>query len=105
MYPCGTGAPMADTTDQSAQTIEARDWRKFRRGCLYFFLAASLLWMCIEFIHMTFPYIQPGSTIVTNAKRSWSLSHTLFGDDAKIRVLVFGNSKTLGSFKPALFDD
>jgi len=104
MHPDDTDPPMADEADQSVHAVEARDWRKFRRGCLYFFLAASLLWMCIEFIHMTFPYIQPGSTIVTNAKRSWSLSHPLFGDDAKIRVLVFGNSKTLASFKPALFD-
>jgi hypothetical protein len=96
---------MADTTDQSAQTIEARDWRKFRRGCLYFFLASSLVWIGLESIYVRFPYLQPGSDIISNAKRSWSLTHPLFDDDARIRVLVFGNSKTLASFNPALFDE
>src|SRR5258706_10487376 len=96
---------MADAADQSAQAIEAPDWRKFRRGCLYFLVVSSLVWIGLESIHVSFPYIQPGSTIVTNAKLSWSLTHPLFDDAARIRVLVFGNSKTLASFNPALFDE
>jgi hypothetical protein len=95
---------MADAADQSAQAIEAPDWRKFRRGCLYFLVVSSLVWIGLESIHVSFPYIQPGSNIVTDAKLSWSLTHPLFDDDAKIRVLVFGNSKSLASFNPARFD-
>jgi hypothetical protein len=95
---------MADPADQSVQAIDTRDWRKFRRGCLYFLLVSSVVWAGLESIYVSFPYLQPGSNIVSNAKRSWSLTHPLFDDDAKIRVLTFGNSKTLASFNPALFD-
>jgi hypothetical protein len=104
MHPDGPGRPMADVPGQPVQAIEARDWRKFRNGCLYFLLASSLMWTVLESIHVRFPYLQAGSDIVSNAKRSWSLTHPVFDDDAKVRVLVFGNSKTLASFNPALFD-
>jgi hypothetical protein len=104
MHPADPGTPMADAADQSAQAVETSDWRKFRRGCLYFLGVTSLAWMGLEAIHVSFPYFQPGSNIVTDAKRSWSLTHPLFDDDAQIRALVFGNSKTLASFNPALFD-
>jgi hypothetical protein len=104
MHPDGPGRPMADVPDRSVQAIEVRDWRKFRNGCLYFLLASSLMWTVLESIHVRFPYLQAGSDIVSNAKRSWSLTHPVFDDAAKVRILVFGNSKTLASFNPALFD-
>jgi hypothetical protein len=95
---------LTEATDQSAQNVEARDWRNFRRGCLYFLAASSLVWIALEAIYLRFPYLQAGSNIVSNAKQSWSLKHPLFTEDARIRILVFGNSKTLASFNPALFD-
>jgi hypothetical protein len=39
------------------------------------------------------------------AKRSHSLTHPLFDNDAHIRILVFGDSKTLAAFNPKVFDD
>ena len=83
---------------------KSADWKALRRGTLYFVLLSASIWVALYAVWVGFPYLQPGSIIVENAKRSYSLTHPLFDADAKIRILVFGNSKTLAGFNPKVFD-
>ncbi len=79
-------------------------WQRFRRGALIFLLFCVLVWIVLYAIYVRFPYLQPGSNIVSNAKRSYSLTHPLFDAGSERRILVFGNSKTLAGFNPQVFD-
>jgi hypothetical protein len=80
-------------------------WKSFRRGLLYFALLCGAAWISLFALYIRFPYLQSGSDIVTAAKRSYSLTHPLFDKDAYIRILVFGDSKTLAAFNPRVFDN
>jgi hypothetical protein len=80
-------------------------WEYFRRGLLYFALLCAAIWISLYALYIRFPYLQSGSDIVTTAKRSYSLTHPLFDNAAHIRILVFGDSKTLAAFNPRVFDD
>jgi hypothetical protein len=79
-------------------------WQDFRRGFARFVLVCAAIWMALYALYASFPYLQSGSDIVAGAKRSYSLTHPLFDSDARIRVLVFGDSKTLAAFNPRIFD-
>jgi hypothetical protein len=80
-------------------------WEYFRRGLLYFALLCAAVWISLYALYIRLPYLQSGSDIVAMAKRSHSLTHPLFDNDAHIRILVFGDSKTLAAFNPRVFDD
>jgi hypothetical protein len=91
------------TADETAIS-KSEDWKALRRGTLYFLLLGAFIWIGLYSIWASFPYLEPGSDIVDNAKHSFSLTHPLFDNDAKLRILVFGNSKTLAGFIPKVFD-
>jgi hypothetical protein len=85
--------------------LQNETWRHFRRGVLYFTLTCLAVWLSLYALYIEFPYLQSGSDIVTAAKRSHSLAHHLFDDDARFRIMVFGDSKTLAAFDPRVFDE
>jgi hypothetical protein len=104
------GPSLTETSLEGANhDLQARNpkepWRVFRRGVFYFALMSATVWLLLYSLYISFPYLQSGSDIVTVAKRSYSLTHPLFEDDAHIRILVFGDSKTLAAFNPRVFDD
>lgn len=80
-------------------------WKVFRRRLTCFVLVCAVVWIALYALYIKFPYLQSGSDIVTAAKRSYSLTHPLFDNDARIRILVFGDSQTLAAFNPKIFDE
>ncbi len=95
---------MDDAASEFPDLSKAKDWKRFRRSFLYFLLSCSIVWIALYSIYRKFPYLQPGSNIVTIAKRSYSVTHPLFDADTRLRILAFGNSKTLAAFNPKVFD-
>jgi hypothetical protein len=82
-----------------------RGWKDFRQGLAYFALLCVVVWIVLFALYIRLPYLQSGSEIVTSAKLSYSLTHPLFDDDARIRILAFGDSKTLAALNPKVLDN
>ena len=56
-------------------------------------------------IHKMFPYIGIGSNILTNEKLHLINTESIFPPNAKRRLVIFGDSRILSGFVPALFDE
>ena len=56
-------------------------------------------------IHKLLPYIGVGSEIVTGEKLHFIKTESIFPPNAKRRLVIFGDSRVLSGFIPALFDD
>lgn len=64
-----------------------------------------VLWVCFFYVYQRFPYVKNGSTVVFNAKLRLEARDPIFpADRSVVRVLIFGNSKILAGFMPAVFD-
>jgi hypothetical protein len=96
---------LTDGSEMMPGVPQNDSWEYLRRGVLYFALLCAAVWISLYALYIRFPYLQSGSDIVTMAKRSHSLTHPLFDNDAHTRILVFGDSKTLAAFNPRVFDD
>ena len=65
----------------------------------------ALLWIAFFALERWLPYLKNGSDVVFNAKLEWEHKGQVFPADPGVtRVLIFGNSKILAGFLPALFD-
>jgi hypothetical protein len=65
----------------------------------------AFLWIAFYGLFRTFPYLKNGSDVVFDAKLRWEQKGQIFPADPSVtRVLIFGNSKILAGFLPALFD-
>ena len=65
-----------------------------------------LLWAAFDALFAVFPYVRNGSDVVFGAKLHWEETGTVFAPDPQAtRVLIFGNSKVLAGFLPAVFDE
>jgi hypothetical protein len=63
-------------------------------------------WAAFYGLFRALPYVKNGSDVVFAAKLRWEKKGPLFpADRAVTRVLIFGNSKILAGFIPALFDE
>jgi hypothetical protein len=72
---------------------------------LALFLTLSvLIWLGLWAGSRAVPFIRPGSDLISIAKFEQLSRQHLFDPGDKMRVLVFGNSKTMAGFRPALFD-
>ena len=56
-------------------------------------------------IHKLLPYIGVGSEIVTDEKLHFIKTESIFPPNAKRRLVIFGDSRVLSGFIPALFDE
>jgi hypothetical protein len=65
----------------------------------------ALAWAVLYGLWRGLPYLKNGSDVVFSAKLQWEHQGQVFpADPAVTRVLIFGNSKILAGFVPALFD-
>jgi hypothetical protein len=65
----------------------------------------AIFWAAFYGLSRGLPYLKNGSDIVFGAKLQWEQKGQVFpSDPAATRVLIFGNSKILAGFVPALFD-
>jgi hypothetical protein len=96
---------MVEMDQNPSGMSRGRIWSDFRRGLIIFALLCAGVWICLFWIYKSLPYLQSGSEIITAAKISYSLAHPIFDQDAKVRILVFGDSRTLAAFNPRVFDE
>src|SRR5437763_5699221 len=62
----------------------------------------AVVWLALFLIHVSLPNVRPGAELVSNAKTRIIASERLFPDNARRRVVLLGNSKTLAGFDPVL---
>jgi hypothetical protein len=66
----------------------------------------ALLWTAFFVLFRALPYVKNGSDVVFDAKLRWEEKGQIFPADRSVtRVLIFGNSKVLAGFLPAVFDE
>lgn len=80
-----------------------------RKGLLTIKLAlfltlSALIWLGLWAGWRALPFVRPGSDLIYAAKFEQLSRQHLFAPADKTRVLVFGNSRTMAGFRPALFD-
>lgn len=95
-----TGRPEAPA---SASNDAVRSARLILKLTLFVTLSA-LIWLGLWMAWRALPFVRPGSDLISEAKYEQLSRQQLFVDGDKTRVLVFGNSKTMAGFRPALFD-
>ena len=65
----------------------------------------GVLWAAFYGLYRGLPYVKNGSDVVFDAKLRWEQEGQIYPAGAAVkRVLIFGNSKILAGFVPALFD-
>ncbi len=76
------------------------------RRALGFSITCIALWSAFYALHIAFPFVQPGSDLVYQAKVKEALLGTPFPESSKdaLKVVIFGNSLVLSGFIPELFD-
>ena len=86
-------------------TIDApRSGRSVRRWVCGVVAVFAGVWVALYVVHVSFPNIRPGAEMVYDAKVRTITHSRVFPEGAKIRVAMFGNSKTLSGFDAMLFD-
>jgi hypothetical protein len=84
-------------SDEKSDTSSAFGWT------IFFF---ALLWAIFFVLFRALPYVKNGSDVVFDAKLQWEQKGQVFpADRSATRVLMFGNSKVLAGFLPAVFDE
>jgi hypothetical protein len=81
------------------------DWLDRRvLGAIQFFVLFAAIWMVLDICYQRFPLIRPGADVVMDAKFNQLVSSPLFVPSDRVRIFVFGNSRTMAGFVPADFD-
>lgn len=78
--------------------------RRLLRSVLFFVALFALVWVALNFAHQKLRFVQAGSDLVSKEKSDKLSKQALFPAQEKYRVIAMGNSKTLSSFKPDVFD-
>ncbi len=70
-----------------------------------FLLGFVLLWCCFYLFYKGFPYVRPGADQVTEFKlRLVREGHPFSSGHKRLRMMAFGDSKTLAGFVPDVFE-
>jgi hypothetical protein len=80
-------------------------WAPLRSGFVSFCSASALLWLVLYGAHVGFPYIRNGADIIFDAKVRYLETQEAFSAKAQRRIIVFGDSKMLAGFDPAIFGE
>jgi hypothetical protein len=96
-----TGAAQSSTQPPTASEA---DWSGFRRAAGYFGILFALVWVVLYLAFTNLPYVRNGADIIHDAKSRFVRDHIVFDNSREYRVAVFGNSRTLAGFRPAVFD-
>lgn len=78
--------------------------RRLVRSVFLFVGLFAVVWLALNFAHQKLRYVQAGSDLVLEEKYDNLSKQTLFPAHETYRVIALGNSKTLSSFKPDVFD-
>lgn len=82
----------------------ARSRGQLLRSVLLFVGLFAGTWLLINFAYEKLRYVRAGSDLVALEKTEKIAREALFPGREKFRVIALGNSKTLSSFKPEVFD-
>ena len=93
-----------DSEPEAAVPASAAQWRNFVVKTILFVMCAAGVWLVLDFVQIQLPYVTPGADIVSDKKFSVLAHRQLFGPSDQIKVLAFGNSKTMAGIIPATFD-
>lgn len=99
-------APVA-AVRSAAQGLADDEANRYRGPAIklaLFVALSAMIWLGLWAAWRALPYTRPGSDLISEAKFDNLSRRPLFGPNDKVRVLVFGNSKTMAGFRPALFD-
>ena len=79
-------------------------WRYFHFRMIQFIGIIAALWILFFVTDSSLPYIRPGAEVVYTAKSDVIQTGTLFRPEARVKLVILGNSQVLTGFKPELFD-
>ncbi|WP_026608283.1 hypothetical protein [Methylocapsa acidiphila] len=79
-------------------------WVPLRRDVLYFALISAIVWLALYGVFAAFPFVRNGADALGAAKVGYLTSHSIFSQEARVRLLVFGDSKVLAGFNPTIYD-
>ncbi|MDB5512453.1 MAG: hypothetical protein JWR08_1936 [Enterovirga sp.] len=97
-------ARVKDWTSEEHGAAVERSYRSLLASFAVFCMAVAAVWLVLFGLYKAFPYAQNGSQALADAKRALAGQPNLFPPGAGIRVLAFGNSKTLAGLQPGTFD-
>jgi hypothetical protein len=100
-----TSSMLAHLVSRQDLTSEDERWRSFRRGFATFCVLSVALWILLYALYVAFPFVRNGADIVTQSKVDYLETKDIFSAGARVRVLVFGDSRTLASFDPATYSE
>jgi hypothetical protein len=76
-----------------------------RSGFLSFCAASTVLWLILYGAYVAFPYVRNGADIISQEKVRYLETQPVFSATAHRRILVFGDSKILAGFDPAIYGE
>ncbi|SAL86420.1 hypothetical protein AWB74_07695 [Caballeronia arvi] len=97
-------ASTASPTSLASPRVDANRKEGFIIRLALFLALSVLVWLGLWAAWRAVPFVRPGSDLISEAKFERLSRQALFNSGDKMRVLVFGNSKTMAGFRPALFD-
>ncbi len=95
-----------ETQTNSGPVNQRAELRRCLRSLGGLLAVFAVLYAFFYAIHTRFPYVETGAVLVKRAKREMARSGAPFAEApaGALKVMTFGNSKTLSGFMPALFD-
>jgi hypothetical protein len=80
-------------------------WAPLRLGFISFCSVSALLWLILYGAYVAFPYVRNGADVIFDAKVRHLETQEIFSATARQRIVVFGDSKILAGFDPAIFGE
>lgn len=97
-------ARVKDWTSETFAAPTERSYSTLVRAFLLFASVAALVWLCLFAAYKRLPYVQNGSQALSEEKWAIARSGSVFGRADRLRIVAFGNSKTLAGFRSDVFD-
>jgi hypothetical protein len=91
------------TTDRRAAPVQLT-YRSLWLSFALFTVIAILIWLLIFELSKSLPFVQNGAALVGQDKWAIAQSTNMFKSTERVRLVAFGNSKTLAGFRPLVFD-
>lgn len=96
--------PRHEEAATSAPPRPGEGFGLFWLGVARFTVLAAAVWLMLYALTRSFPFVQNGAAVVGQQKWAAAQAPGLFSTTADVRVVVFGNSKILAGFDPAVFE-
>lgn len=93
-----------DWTTERGEVSGSYSYRCLLFSFVRFVIAAAAIWLLLFAVQKSFPFVQNGAAAVAQEKQAFARNLDLFAPTDRIRIVAFGNSKTLAGFQPHIFD-